>query len=71
VGQVVELLMRYAHGARRLTLRPARVSKAQLKLMSKVDLDAVQDAPSGPQDEFEDWCEVQDIQFDRAIRGWR
>lgn len=32
-----------------------------------VDLDAIQDHPIPPQRRFDDWCDLQDQQWDRAM----
>lgn len=65
------MVRRNSHDRRLPRYRQPRISKIQLAEVPKVDLDVVQDHPPGPQAEFEDWCEMQDAQFDRAVEDWR
>jgi len=51
--------------------RQARISKAQLAEVPKVDLDEIQDHPPGPQRSFDEWCDIQDAQFSAAVTEWR
>ena len=51
--------------------RQPRISKAQLAQIPKTDLDEIQDHPPGPQQSFDDWCDLQDQRFDGSIREWR
>lgn len=41
--------------------------KRRNHLVVSVDLDAIQDHPIPPQRRFDDWCDVQDQQWDRAM----
>jgi hypothetical protein len=37
--------------------------------VAPVDLDAIQDAQSSPQGDFDGWCSREDQQFDTYVRG--